>query len=127
MLVRFFPIQRVSQIVATIAIIVLTVAVIAFRMSRPERLFASINTDDVTRVLRSVELPSLDRYPGTALADSMVAIADGRPASVLPPKIAVTALALFGAVRRHRAAHLLPGLRARTREHGAVAHSARRA
>ena len=87
-LVRFFPIQRVSQIVATIAIIVLTVAVIAFRMSRPERLFASINTDDVTRVLRSVELPSLDRYPGTALADSMVAMANGHPASVLPPKIA---------------------------------------
>ncbi|HEX3579537.1 MAG TPA: hypothetical protein VHY33_13315 [Thermoanaerobaculia bacterium] len=96
-LVRFVPIQRVSQIVATIAVIVLTVAVIAFRMSRPERLFASINTDDVTRVLRSVELPSLDRYPGTALADSMVAMGDERPASVLPPKIAVTALVLFGA------------------------------
>ncbi len=96
-LVRFFPIQRVSQIVATIAIFVLTIAVVAFRMSRPERLFASINTDDVTRVLRSVELPSLDRYPGTALADVMVALAEGRPAAVLPPKIAVTALALFGA------------------------------
>jgi ABC-2 type transport system permease protein len=71
--------------------------VIAFRMSLPERLFASINTDDVTRILRAVELPSLDRYPGTALADTMVAMADGRPASVLPPKIAVTAFALFGA------------------------------
>ncbi|HEV7571947.1 MAG TPA: hypothetical protein VGQ21_10670 [Thermoanaerobaculia bacterium] len=96
-LVRFFPIQRVSQIVATIAIIVLTVAVIAFRMSRPERLFATINTDDVTRVLRAVELPSLDRYPGTALADSMVAMANGHPATVLPPRIAVTAFALFAA------------------------------
>ena len=94
-LVRYFPIRRVSQIVATIAILVLTVAVVAFRMSRPERLFASINTDDVTRVLRSVELPSLDRYPGTALADLMVAMAEGRPAAVLPPRIAVTALALF--------------------------------
>jgi len=94
-LVRFFPIQRVSQIVATIAILVLTVAVVAFRMSRPERLFASINTDDVTRVLRSVELPSLDRYPGTALADVMVAMAEGRSANVLPLKIAVPAFALF--------------------------------
>jgi len=94
-LVRFFPIQRVSQIVATIAILVLTVAVVAFRMSRPERLFASINTDDVTRVLRSVELPSLDRYPGTALAEVMVAMAEGRPAPALPPQIAVTAIALF--------------------------------
>jgi len=94
-LVRFFPIQRVSQIVATIAILVLTVAVIAFRMSRPERLFASINTDDLTRVLRTVEMPSIERYPGTALADVMVAIGEGRQASMLPPKIAVTALALF--------------------------------
>jgi ABC-2 type transport system permease protein len=94
-LVRFFPIRRVSQIVATIAILVLTIAVVAFRMSRPERLFASINTDDVTRVLRSVELPSLDRYPGTALAEVMVAMAEGRPASMLPPKIGVTAVVLF--------------------------------
>jgi len=94
-LVRFFPIQRVSQIVATIAILVLTIAVVAFRMSRPERLFASINTDDVTRVLQTVELPSLDRYPGTALADTMVAMADGRAAQPLPPKIMFTAMALF--------------------------------
>jgi ABC-2 type transport system permease protein len=94
-LVRFFPVQRVSQIVATIAILVLTVAVVAFRMSRPERLFASIDTDDVTRVLRTIELPSLDRYPGTALADIMVAMAEDRPAAILPPKIAVTALVLF--------------------------------
>ena len=94
-LVRFFPIQRVSQIVATIAILVLTVAVVAFRMSRPERLFASINTDDATRVLRSIELPSLDRYPGTALAEVMVAAAEGRPFSILPPRIVVTAFAVF--------------------------------
>jgi ABC-2 type transport system permease protein len=94
-LVRFFPIQRVSQIVATIAILVLTVAVVAFRMSRPERLFASINTDDVTRVLRSVELPSLDRYPGTALAETMTAMAEGRSAHVLPPQIWVTAIVIF--------------------------------
>jgi ABC-2 type transport system permease protein len=95
-LVRFFPVQRVSQIVATIAILVLTVAVVAFRMSRPERLFASINTDDVTRILRSIELPSLDRYPGTALAEAMVAAAEGRPAPIVLPRIAVTAAALFG-------------------------------
>src|ERR1041385_1287808 len=35
LLVRWFPVRRVHQIVATIAILVLTVAVIAFRMSRP--------------------------------------------------------------------------------------------
>src|SRR5260221_456965 len=66
-LVRFFPVRRVNQIVATIAILVLTLAVIAFRMSRPERFFAPISTDDVARVLRTSEHPSMDRYPGTAL------------------------------------------------------------
>src|SRR5260221_1961930 len=71
-LVRFFPVRRVNQIVATIAILVLTLAVIAFRMSRPERFFAPISTDDVAKVLRTIELPSMDVYPGTALATFMV-------------------------------------------------------
>src|SRR5260221_3867348 len=71
-LVRFFPVRRVHQIVATLAILVFTLAVIAFRMSRPERFFAPISTDDVTKVLRAIELPSMDLYPGTALATFMV-------------------------------------------------------
>ena len=97
LLVRFFPIRRVYQIVATIAILVLTVAVVAFRMSRPERLFAPITTDELRVVLRTIELPSIDRYPGTALADTMIAYAEGRPAKALPPKIAVMFAAVFAA------------------------------
>ena len=94
-LVRFFPIGRVHQIVATIAILVLTVAVVAFRISRPERLFAAVSTDDLRVVLQTVELPSIDRYPGTALADTMVAVAEHRAHSWLIPRIAVSAVALF--------------------------------
>lgn len=94
-LVRFFPVQRVAQIVATIAILVLTVAVIGFRMTRPERLFASISSDEVTSVLRSIDLPSLERYPGTALADAMIALAQHSDAPVVLPRIAVPAVALF--------------------------------
>lgn len=93
-LVRFFPVRRVHQIVATIAILVLTVAVIAFRMSRPERFFAPISTDDVAKVLRSIELPSMDVYPGTALATFLVR-------GEVPWRIAVLAailLALFLAI-----------------------------
>ncbi|MCU1227684.1 MAG: hypothetical protein JWO97_568, partial [Acidobacteria bacterium] len=71
-LVRWFPVRRVHQIVATLAILVLTLAVVAFRMSRPERFFAQISTDDAARVLQQIELPSMDLYPGTALADLMV-------------------------------------------------------
>jgi ABC-2 type transport system permease protein len=88
-LVRWFPVRRVHQIVATLAILVLTLAVVAFRMSRPERFFTPITTDDVARVLRSIELPSMDLYPGTALADYMVT--GGRP----PFRIAILALSLL--------------------------------
>jgi ABC-2 type transport system permease protein len=70
-LVRFFPVTHVHQVVATIAMLVLTVFVLALRMSRPERLFTDVGTDELRAVLRAVELPSIERYPGTALADYM--------------------------------------------------------
>jgi ABC-2 type transport system permease protein len=116
LLVRWFPVQHVHQIVATIAMIVLTLAVVAFRMSRPERFFAKISTDDVVRVLRTVELPSMEAYPSTSLADLMVdrgshpdrvilsgrnsggVEQSGRPALIagfLAARIAVPALAFF--------------------------------
>ena len=93
LLVRWFPVRRVNQIVATLAILVLTIAVMAFRVSRPERLFTEVGTDDVVAVLRAIELPAIDLYPGTALAELMV----GRQAGPLPMKIGLTALIAFGA------------------------------
>src|SRR5204862_5022106 len=89
-LVRFFPVAHVHQVVATIAMLVLTVFVLALRMSRPERLFTAITTDDLRRVLQTVELPAIERYPGTALADLMVAYAEKRAAPVMPAKIGIT-------------------------------------
>jgi ABC-2 type transport system permease protein len=97
LLVRWFPVRHVHQIVATLAMIVLTLAVVAFRMSRPERFFVKISTDDVVRVLQSVELPSMDAYPSTAIADLMVQRAGesgGHPFSIAP-KIAVPAALSF--------------------------------
>jgi len=93
-LVRFFPVQRVHQIVATLAILVMTVAVVGFRMSRPERFFMPINTDDVTRALKAIELPSMERYPGTALADVIVAIAGKQHTTLFPLKIVAPSIAL---------------------------------
>jgi ABC-2 type transport system permease protein len=93
LLVRWFPVRRVHQIVATLAILVLTAAVIAFRMSRPERFFADVSTDDVVSVLRSIELPSMDVYPGTALADLMVGGQAGLPVlHIIFPALALFAL-----------------------------------
>ncbi len=94
LLVRWFPVRRVHQIVATIAILVLTIAVVGFRMSRPERFFANITTDDVVRVLKQIELPSMEIYPGTALADMMVNPVGGQAPSPFL-RIAIEAFALF--------------------------------
>lgn len=96
-LVRWFPVRRVHQIVATLAIVVLTLAVVAFRVSRPERFFTDVSTSDVVQVLQQIELPSMERYPGTALAALMV----NRGATPFPPKIWLTfaaAVLLFFAV-----------------------------
>ena len=78
----------------SMVVLVMTVAVVAFRMSRPERFFMPINTDDVTRALQAIELPSMERYPGTALADVMVAIGGGQHATLFPLRIVGLALVL---------------------------------
>jgi ABC-2 type transport system permease protein len=98
-LVRWFPVRRVHQIVASIAVLILTMVVIAFRMSRPERLFTEINTDDIARVLQAIELPAMSIYPSTSLASLMT----HDVAFAVSPRIVITAgvlFALFAAVAR---------------------------
>jgi ABC-2 type transport system permease protein len=91
LLVRWFPVRRVHQIVATIAVLVLTLIVVAFRMSRPERFFSELDTVNVAEVLRAIELPAMSVYPSTAIADLMTR--DDMP--LLAPRIAVIALIAF--------------------------------
>jgi ABC-2 type transport system permease protein len=99
LLVRWFPVRRVHQIVATIAILVLTVTVVAFRVSRPERLFTEVRTDNLMVVLRAIELPSIDLYPGTAIADIMVSPEPQQlPARIIG--VAAIAFALFAFAAR---------------------------
>ncbi len=110
LLVRWFPVRRVYQIVASIAALVLTLVVIAFRMSRPERFFAELSTVDVAEVLRAIELPSMSVYPSTALAELMTK--SGMP--WLAPRIALTALIAFaGFVLLARAWYFRAFVRAR--------------
>lgn len=91
LLVRWFPVQRVHQIVASLAVLILTMVVVAFRMSRPERFFTEVTTDDVAKVLQSIELPAMSIYPGTSLATLMT-----RDASFwLAPRIAISAAIAF--------------------------------
>lgn len=77
LLVRYFPVRRVHQIAATLAIMFLTVVVVGVRVARPERLFTEIRTDDVATVLRAIQLPAADRYPSYWLAQVMEAFVQG--------------------------------------------------
>jgi ABC-2 type transport system permease protein len=99
LLVRWFPVRRIHQIVATIAVLVLTLVVVAFRMSRPERFFANVSSVDIAEVLRSIELPSMSVYPSTAVAELMTR----SDAPFLATRIVVLAglaFALFAAAAR---------------------------
>ncbi|MEA2465696.1 MAG: type transport system permease protein [Acidobacteriota bacterium] len=110
LLVRWFPVQRVHQIVASLAIVVLSLIVVAFRMSRPERFFQDISTGDVSEVLRSIELPAMSIYPSTSIAVLMTT--EGAP--LLAPRILIMAALLFLAfVLVARASYFTAFVRAR--------------
>jgi ABC-2 type transport system permease protein len=110
LLVRWFPVQRVHQIVASLAIVVLSLIVVAFRMSRPERFFQDVSSGDVSEVLRSIELPAMSIYPSTSIAVLMTT--DGAP--LLAPRIAILAAVLFLAfVLVARASYFTAFVRAR--------------
>ncbi|MDQ3279854.1 MAG: hypothetical protein M3Q69_00410 [Acidobacteriota bacterium] len=110
MLVRWFPVRSVHQIVATVAALILTLAVIGFRMSRPERFFAQVSTADLRAVLRSIELPAMSIYPSTTVA----ALMTGTQPAILAPRIAIIAFALFALfVSVARASYFAAFVRAR--------------
>ena len=99
LLVRWFPVRRVHQIVATLAVLVLTVTVIAFRMARPERFFTGVDTGDALQVLKNIELPAMSLYPSSDLARMMTR----EGALLFSPRVAIIAgslLLLFAIVAR---------------------------
>lgn len=91
LLVRWFPVRRVHQIVATLAVLVLTLIVVAFRVSRPERLFTQVFTDNPAQVLRSIELPAMSLYPSSDLAKMMTR----DELTLFSPRIAIMAALVF--------------------------------
>lgn len=97
-LIRYFPVRRVHQIVVTLAIIMLTLVVVGFRMTRPERLFREISTDDVVRVLEAIEIPAAKYYPSGWFADVVVGGIEHTPSFVSASRLlglAGAAFALF--------------------------------
>jgi len=95
LLVRFFPVGRVQQIVVTLAVLVITLTIMGFRVARPERLFLKIDTDDLVQVLKLIELPASDYYPSGWLAGALLAWPAGAAASSDSIKLAALAGSSF--------------------------------
>jgi len=96
LLVRYFPVGRVHQIAATLAIIVLTLLVVGLRMARPERLFAEISTDELTAVLSAIELPAMNRYPSGWLASGTAERVMDLGSPLPDTRLALAAIGAFG-------------------------------
>ncbi|MBI2213205.1 MAG: hypothetical protein HYU52_06130 [Acidobacteria bacterium] len=94
-LVRHFPVRQVHQIAATLAIVAGTAAIVGLRLSRPERLFQNVTTDDLTTVLQAIELPSAELYPSSWLADAVTAGIDGAGDLAATGRLTALALASF--------------------------------
>lgn len=107
-LVRLFPVRRVHQVALMLAIVTLTAAVVGFRMSRPERLFRTIDTDDVVAVLKAIELPAAERYPSSWLARWMVGTIQKRPVGGETTKLALLAGATFAGFVLIARSHYFP-------------------
>lgn len=96
LLVRWFPVRRVHQIVTTLAVIALTLVVIGARMARPERLFTEVQTDDVVAVLQQIQLPQAEATPAGWLARAVVARAGDESHWRSDAAIAITATLFVG-------------------------------
>lgn len=97
-LVRFFPVRGVHQIAASLAILTVSLAIVALRMARPERLFTEVTTDELRAVLSAIELPSAELWPshwlGRALSSRILEEAPLMPSGRLA-LLAVVLLAAF--------------------------------
>lgn len=63
LLIRFFPVRRIHQLVTLFACVFLGALMISIRMMKPERLLNPSNTDDFVRLMKDLTIPSLNYLP----------------------------------------------------------------
>lgn len=72
LLIRFFPVRRIHQVVTLMAGIFLASLVIVVRMMKPERLLYPANTDDFQKLIKDLTLPSAHHLPSTWASDAII-------------------------------------------------------
>lgn len=76
MLIRFFPVRRIHQLVTIFGGIFLAALVIAVRIMKPEVLLNPRATDDYGQLIKDMTLPSMNHLPSTWAA-KVVIFGDG--------------------------------------------------
>lgn len=71
-LIRFFPVRRIHQVVTIFGGVFLGALMIAVRMMQPERLMNPSDTDDFVRLLKDLTIPSLNHLPSSWAAHAVV-------------------------------------------------------
>ncbi|HJZ13342.1 MAG TPA: hypothetical protein VJ521_14395, partial [Acidobacteriota bacterium] len=72
LLIRFFPVRRIHQLVTLIAGIFLAALMIAVRMMKPELLLNPTDTDDFVRLVQDLTVPSLSHLPSSWASHAIV-------------------------------------------------------
>ena len=62
-LIRFFPVRRIHQLVTLFACVFLGALMISIRMMKPERLLNPTTTDDFVRLVKDLTIPSMNYLP----------------------------------------------------------------
>lgn len=72
LLIRFFPVRRIHQVVTLMAGTFLGAMVIAVRMMKPERLLYPASTDDFQKLLEDLTIPTLHHLPSTWASHAVI-------------------------------------------------------
>ena len=71
-LIRFFPVRRIHQVVTLIAGIFLAALMIAVRMMKPELLMNPKDTDDFVALIKDMTIPSFSHLPSSWAATVVI-------------------------------------------------------
>jgi len=65
LLIRFFPVRRIHQLVTLIGGVFLGALMIAIRLMKPERLLNPTTTDDFVQLIKDLTIPSMNYLPSS--------------------------------------------------------------
>ncbi|UCG38793.1 MAG: hypothetical protein JSV00_00730 [bacterium] len=77
LLMRLLPASRVNQVVSFISLSVAAVIILLFRMSRPERLFMDVPTEEVMEFVQAMTVPESPLMPTSWATTAVVDLSTG--------------------------------------------------